>query len=85
MTRQQLLKKYDSLPPAARKKVERLVTLLASSRKPATPKQARMQDFGLGDEIFGMWRDRDDMIDAIGWVRNLRRRQWGRRIGRSAD
>lgn len=85
MTRQQFLKTYDTLSPAARKQVEKLVNKLASTPKTRSRKRTPAQDFGPGDEIFGMWRDRDDMKDPAIWIRELRRRQWGRRIGRVAD
>jgi hypothetical protein len=85
MTRQQLLKKCEALPPAARKQVDDLLAMLALSEERAKPQAARRSTFGPDDEVFGMWRDRDDIIEGAAWVRNLRRRQWERRIGRSAD
>lgn len=85
MTHQQLLKKYDSLAPAARKEVDQLMAKLASPAKTSMSGRSRRLDFGPGDEVFGMWKDREEMTDASAWVRDLRRREWGRRIGRTAD
>jgi hypothetical protein len=77
MTRQQLLKKYDALPPGARRQVEELVSTLAqhSVGIPAISRK-RVTRFGQKDPVFGMWRDRADMTDSVEWIRSLRQAQF---------
>lgn len=81
MTRQRLLKKYESLSASARRQVDALVTSLAegNARKPV---RARKPTPTIANEPFvGMWSDRRDMADSAEWVRSLRRRQWSHRLG----
>ena len=64
MTRQQLLKKYESLPASARRKVDELVASLARDAA-AKPVRAARKAGSIADEPFvGMWRDRTDMGDG---------------------
>jgi hypothetical protein len=78
MTHQQLLKKYDALPPAARRQVARLISAL-SSGPPTKRRQRSAKKASIADAPFvGMWKDREDMEDSAAWVREFRRKHWER-------
>lgn len=81
MTRQQLLKKLDALPPAAKKKVEQLVNSLAKPRAVKSRTKAKLTKSWTDEPAFGMWKDRQDMDDGAEWVRNFRRQHWDRQRG----
>lgn len=81
MTRQQLLKLYESLPATARHRVDEFVASLAEE-KPREPKRTATSPKSISDEPFvGMWQNRTDLDDSTEWVRSLRSRHWSRRIG----
>jgi hypothetical protein len=80
MTRQQLLKKYESLPANTRREVDELVASLAREAAEESARAARKPGSIAREPFVGMWRDRTDMADGAEWVRSLRQRQWGRRI-----
>jgi hypothetical protein len=81
MTRQQLLKKYESLSVSARRQVDTLIASLAEPQKQKAVRATVSVKTISGEPFIGMWRDRADMADSVEWVRSLRRRQWSRRIG----
>lgn len=66
-----------SLPEAAQREVEALVTRLEreyaalNSHSEASPSDIQTHPF------LGTWSDRDDMTDSGDWVRTVRERQWG--------
>lgn len=60
-----------------RKLVVDFVTFLKNCNPKTVPAEKKRK-IKLADEPFiGMWRDREDMRDSTGWVRDLRRREWG--------
>ena len=77
MTTPQLLQDFTSLPPEAQKQVTDFVAFLKVRYGTVPRKKAKPGK--LSDEPFvGMWKDREDMRDSVKWVRELRRREWGR-------
>jgi hypothetical protein len=73
MTNEELLQEIASLPAAAKLKVEKYVDYLRSRKTPSKPK------LPLDEEpVFGMWSDRDDMLDSTAWVRDIRETHWGK-------
>ena len=72
-----IFKEFESLPPEARKLVGDFVTFLKNCN-PKTLPAKKKRKIKLADEPFiGMWQDREDMRDSSGWVRDLRKREWG--------
>ena len=74
MTAQHITEEYGALPPEARRQVDEFVAFLRFKYAPAAPAPIG----NLEDEPFiGMWRDRGEMEDSTGFVRELRRSEWG--------
>jgi len=71
-----IFRELESLPPEARKMVGDFVAFL-KNRYPKAKSVRKKRLIKLADEPFiGMWRDREDMRDSTGWVRDLSRREW---------
>jgi proteic killer suppression protein len=67
-----LVDDMNSLPPAARQQAADFVAFLKARSGEVRP-AAKAKRTALADEPFvGMWRDRPDMEDSAGWVRDLR-------------
>ena len=81
MTRQQLLKKYESLSASARQQVDALVASLAKGDESKVDHSGRKGKPLANEPFVGMWRDRTDMADSVAWVKSLRRSQWSHRLG----
>ncbi|OIO93661.1 MAG: hypothetical protein AUJ96_29785 [Armatimonadetes bacterium CG2_30_66_41] len=80
-----VLNDMNSLPPAAQKQVVDFIAFLKARYTKAAP-AAKATPPALAEEPFvGMWRDREDMTDSSGWVRELRTREWERRSICCAD
>lgn len=77
MTKEEILREINSLPPEGQHLVEGFIASLrqkylrSQSAKQATGADLRSEGF------IGMWRDRDEMKDSSEWVRNLRKSEWG--------
>ncbi len=77
MATPKILQDIESLPPEAQKQVSDFVAFLKTRYGSEPPKKIRRRK--LEDEPFiGMWKDREDMRDSAKWVRELRKREWGR-------
>jgi mRNA-degrading endonuclease RelE of RelBE toxin-antitoxin system len=78
MTTPQLLQDITSLPPEAQKQVSDFVAFLKERYGAVARKKVKRGK--LEDEPFvGMWKDREDMMDSVKWVRDLRRQEWGQK------
>ena len=65
------------MPPEAQKQVIDFVSFLKT--RYSAWQSIKAIRTPLADEPFiGMWREREDMRDSAAWVRDLRRREWGR-------
>jgi len=76
MEEMNIIRELESLPPEARKMVGDFVVFLKNRYSKA--KSVRKKKLTkLADEPFiGMWRDREDMRDSTGWVRDIRKHEW---------
>lgn len=77
MTNEDLIKEIPHLPNEIKL---RIVRMIDAFRKEADGTvNDRAKKVPLREEPFvGMWADREDMADAVEWVRNIRRTQWDR-------
>ena len=79
MTREQLWKRYSSLPIAVRRGVAQMISILADATNGGAKSLQPQRRKSLSEEpAVGMWQDRNDMEDSVEWVRKLRRREWTR-------
>ncbi|MBI5016196.1 MAG: DUF2281 domain-containing protein [Deltaproteobacteria bacterium] len=75
---EKILRDFEDLPPEGQREVIDFLAFL-KSRYGATKKSGRSRSFQLRTERFvGLWADREDLRDSSSWVRELRRREWGR-------
>ena len=78
MTMPRILQDFSSLSPEAQKQLLDYLGYL-KTRYPAGATK-KVQKRKLNDEPFiGMWQNRTDIRDGAEFVRDLRRREWGRR------
>ena len=78
MNQEELLRELKSLPPEVQREVVDFIAFLRTRYKAPCPSD-RARKMELADEPFlGMWRNREDMKDSSGWVRNIREREWAR-------
>lgn len=76
MNQEQLWYELTDLPPAARQQVYDFIAFLRS-RYAKTDEITTQLESDLHNEPFvGIWHDREDMIDATRWVREIRQREW---------
>ncbi len=74
MTAQSITEEYGALPPEARRQVDEFVAFLRFKHaRAAVAPSAPLED----EPFIGMWRDRGEMEDSTGFVRELRRSEWG--------
>jgi hypothetical protein len=79
MTNEELLKEINSLPAAAKRRVEEFVSRMHSEYSGESVETKTQRSSFKDEPFFGIWADRDDMKDSVAWVRNIRREQWDRR------
>jgi len=75
MNAQTLLRDVESLPEEKQNEVADFIAFLRARqvrRKPVATEVAR----GTPSAFFGMWADREDMVDSSCWVRSLRQTDW---------
>ncbi|CAN5662779.1 hypothetical protein BH24ACI2_BH24ACI2_05860 [soil metagenome] len=74
MTNEEIIRKYATLPPEARREVEDFVAFL---RQRYGKKDEKMINGNLSEENFvGIWKDREDLQDSSAWVRGIRQTEW---------
>jgi mRNA-degrading endonuclease RelE of RelBE toxin-antitoxin system len=75
MTQRDVMEKFRALPPEAQQQVLDFMTFLARRYRPVKRSQPKRK---LSEEKFvGIWRGRVDLENSIGWVRDVRRTEWG--------
>ena len=76
MTNHAIADEFASLPAEARREVVDFIFFLRQRhrrlRNRSAPKPSSLQ----GDPFVGMWTNRADMQDSVGWVRENRKREW---------
>lgn len=78
MVQNNVLSRFDTLPPEAQQQVIDFVAFL-QTRYRSVPKRRAKPKIRLADETFiGIWSNREDMRDSGAWVRNIRSTEWGK-------
>lgn len=62
----------DELPPAWRVRLDKAAGATVTVRIDAEAPAAPAGEFVTDAPLFGMWRDREDMADVVGYVRSIR-------------
>ena len=60
------------LPLAWRAKLAKAAGATVTVRIEEEAQAAQAEEFVTDDPLFGMWRDREDMVDVAGYVRSIR-------------
>jgi len=60
------------LPPAWRAKLAKAAGATVTVHIEEEAQAAEVEAFATDDPLFGMWRDREDMVDVAGYVRSIR-------------
>ena len=75
MNRDEILQDIDTLPPDAQQLVIDFIAFLQTRYQ--RPGRTKSRSTSLTSESFlGIWRDREDMTDSTGWVRQIRKSEW---------
>ena len=71
------------LPPAWRARLASISEARVTVRIEAEGDPAAAQDAAefANDPLFGMWRDREDMVDVVGYIRAVRAPRFGAQTG----
>jgi Protein of unknown function (DUF2281) len=74
MTNEEIISEFSSLPSEARREVVDFISFLRLrySKNNKTKTVAKFSD----EKFIGMWKDREDLQDSTGFVRNLRKSEW---------
>lgn len=74
MTKEDMVKIFNSLPPEAQQQVMDFVAFLKQRYKVTSKKKGNLD---LQEQTFiGMWRDRPEMQDTRKWIRETRQGEW---------
>lgn len=80
MEQNNILSKFDALPPEAQQQVVDFIAFLQARYRPIamgkTKSKARLSD----EKYVGIWRNREDLRDSSAWVRNNRATEWGNSV-----
>ena len=75
MKQRDVMEKFRALPPEAQQQVLDFMAFLARRYRLAERSKPKCK---LSEEKFiGIWRERVDLEDSTGWVRGVRRKEWG--------
>ena len=76
MNQEDILNRFNALPPEGRQQVLDFIAALQAHyerfRLPEKKEAEKLEEEG----FLGIWKDRDDMRDSTAWVRDIRERQW---------
>lgn len=67
---------FDELPPDAQQEVLDFIVFLRTRRAASVTRRATKRIKLADDPFIGLWRDRKEMSDISGWVRQVREREW---------
>ena len=74
--KEKIWRQIETLPADARRKVLDFISFLQTRYQKAIRKKST-KIVKLSDEPFvGIWKDREDLKDSVGWVRDVRKREW---------
>jgi hypothetical protein len=76
MSKEELLRQFNSLPPEGQRLVTDFIASLQNRYKKSKPENQPKRTDITKEKFIGMWLDREEMNDSSAWVRNLREREW---------
>jgi len=78
MNQAQFFEDFEALPPNAQQElIDFAAFLRLRYEQPILKKPSSVKIDWDNNPFFGMWKDRDDMVDSSAWVRSLREKEWG--------
>ena len=76
MSAETISSQIERLPPDARREVSDFVASLLTRYEPRKPSRPRSRTRLSQEPFVGIWKDREEMLDSSGWVRQVRRQEW---------
>ncbi|MGM0600604.1 MAG: hypothetical protein ACQETH_12405 [Candidatus Rifleibacteriota bacterium] len=74
-----IIKELDNLPPKAHKLVKEFIDLLRKSLELEKTKPEKKRKSVIQGKFIGMWKDREETSDSVGFVKNIRKEHWGQK------
>jgi hypothetical protein len=71
-----LLSKFDTLPPEAQRQVVDFIAFLQTRYQPIAKGRTKSKSRLSDEKYIGIWRNRDDLNDSSAWVRKNRATEW---------
>lgn len=71
-----LWRDLEVLPPAAQRQVADFIVELTANLRPRRDWRGRASEPLASEAFIGIWKDREELTDSSGWVRELREREW---------
>ena len=71
-----IAKQIEELPPVRQREVLDFVAFLRYSVISEPPLVRRKKGFITNDPFIGVWKNRTDLKNSAGWVRQLRQKEW---------
>ena len=78
MTNHAIADELASLPAEARREFVDFIVFLRQRHGRARSRTPDKPPYLQGDPFLGIWADRTDMQDSVGWIRETREREWER-------
>lgn len=75
MTNEEILQEIASLPPEGKRQVLDFITFV-HQRYGRSQSNAQLASDLSAESFVGIWQDRDDLMDSVDWVRNIRESEW---------
>ena len=73
----QLSRQYEDLPAEAQRQLADFAEFLRQKYKGSASVEVPRSTDLKNEPFIGMWRDREDLADSSGAVRELRKSEWG--------
>jgi len=74
-----IIKELDNLPPKAHKLVKEFIELLRKSLEKEEQKPVKNHKSVIKGKFIGIWKDREETVDSVDFVRKIRKEHWGQK------
>jgi hypothetical protein len=75
MTHEEILRDIASLPPEGQRQVIDFIAFVHQRYGRSQSNEQPVSDLR-AESFVGIWQDRDDLVDSVDWVRQVRESEW---------
>lgn len=75
MKHEDILREIASLPPEGQRQVIDFIAFINQRYRQSQSNEQPVSNFS-ADSFVGIWKDRNDLIDSVDWVRHVRESEW---------